>query len=178
MKKIILLFPLLISFFFLSCNDSINPYAPFTEEYILNGVIRGDTSYQVVTLSHSYQPDGTNPLSYKEDPAIAGARIELYYNNLVYQFRDSSIARTDTSHFDSPFNFFYLKNLKPEINKLIMIKVFLPNGQLLQSESKTPNVTNYGFFSHFNSNVFPPDSGRAYSYYVGMILAGMPMPQF
>jgi hypothetical protein len=41
-----------------------------------------------------------------------------------------------------------------------MIKVFLPNGQLLQSESKTPNVTSYGFFSHFNSNVFPPDSGR------------------
>ena len=103
MKKIILAFLVLFSFYFISCDSSFSPYAPFTEDYILNGIVRGDTSYQVVTLSHSYQPDNTDPSTYKTDPAIVGARVEITYDNKIYVLRDSSISRTDTSQFDTPF---------------------------------------------------------------------------
>ncbi len=161
MKKVILLFPLLVSFYFISCDDSFNPYAPFTEDYVLNGIVRGDTSYQVVTLTHSYRPNGTDPLAYKNDPAIAGARIELMYDNKIYVLRDSSITRTDTSQFDTPFRFFYTNDLRPDVNKTISIKAILPNGKILEAETKTPNVSKYGsgFFNGNSDYTFPPDTG-------------------
>ena len=82
MKKVILLMPLLVSLYFISCDDSFNPYAPFTGDYILNGIMRGDTSYQVVTLTHSYQPKSTDPLTYKNDPAII-AILESIVSNPI-----------------------------------------------------------------------------------------------
>lgn len=142
----------------LSCNDSISPYAPFQEDYILNGIIRGDTSYQVITLSHSYQPKGPEPASYKSDPAITGAAVEIYYDNKVYVLRDSSIARTDTSHFNSSFKFYYTKDLKPDANKIIRVKAVLPNGKVISSSARTPNVQTPGFFDRFNDYYFPSDS--------------------
>ena len=45
-----------------SCDQSINPNAPFRERFILNGIMKSDTSYQIVTLTHSYQPEGYDPL--------------------------------------------------------------------------------------------------------------------
>ena len=170
-KKVILLFLLLISLYFISCDDSFNPYAPFTEDYILNGIIRGDTTYQVVTLTHSYQPKSTDPLTYKNDPAIVGARVELTYDNKVYELRDSSITRTDISHFDIPFRFYYTNNLRPDVNKTISIKVVLPNGKFLEAETKTPNASKYSFFNIFYPTYhtdfsFPPDTGtKSYVYW-------------
>ena len=163
MKKAILLFSLLASFYFLSCDDSFNPYAPFTEDYVLNGIMRGDTSYQVVTLTHSYQPNSPDPLTYKNDPAIVGAQVELTYDNKVYVLRDSSIVRTDESHFDTPFRFYYTNNLRPDINKTISIKAVLPNGKILKAETQTPNISNdYSFFHEFPNNTdlyFPSYTG-------------------
>ena len=153
--------PLLVSLYFISCDDSFNPYAPFTGDYILNGIMRGDTSYQVVTLTHSYQPKSTDPLTYKNDPAIIGARIELNYDNKIYVLRDSSIMRTDTSQFDPPFRFYYTNDLKPDVNKTIILKAVLPNGKILNAETKTPNITTYGsgFFNSNSDYTFPPDTG-------------------
>jgi Domain of unknown function (DUF4249) len=162
MKKIILLFSVLFSFYFLSCDNSFSPYAPFTEDYILNGIMRGDTSYQVVTLSHSYQPNSSDPLTYKTDPAVVGAKIEITYDNKIYVLRDSSIARTDTSQFDTPFRFYYTDSLRPDINKTISIKATLPNGKILTAETKTPNAINndYDFFLLISNFFFPPTNNR------------------
>lgn len=157
MKRIFITSLFLIELLTLSCDDSINPNAEFKEDFILNGIIRGDSSYQVITLTHSYQTDGPDPLEYKDNPAITGRRVEIYYDNKVYLLRDSSIAREDTSHFHSAFNFYYTNELKPNINKEIEVKAFLPNGQILQSRTITPNVP-FDFFNY--SAEFPPDSGK------------------
>ena len=158
MKKVILLLLPIFSFYFLSCDNSFSPYASFTEDYVLNGIMRGDTSYQVVTLSHSYQSNSADPLSYKADPAIVGARIEITYNNKIYVLRDSSIARTDTSHYKTPFRFYYTDSLRPAINKTISIKAVLPNGKILTADTKTPNANNiyYEFFLAESIYDFPP----------------------
>jgi hypothetical protein len=163
MKKVILLVSVLSSIYFLSCDNSFSPYAPFKEDYILNGIMRGDTSYQVVTLSHSYQPDNSNPLTYKTDPAIIGAHIEITYDNKIYVLRDSSIARTDTSQFDTPFSFYYTDSLRPDINKKISIKAVLPNGKILTAETTTPNANSnyYDFFEPTSDIIFPPNNGRS-----------------
>lgn len=162
MRKLIFILALLISAFLVSCEDSFSPYAPFTADYILNGIIRGDTSYQVITLSKSYQPDGPDPLGYKQDPAITGARIEIYYDNMVFALRDSSITRMDTIHFNTPFSFYYLKDFKPGINKKISIKAFLPDGTSLEASTITPSISFADFIREDNFGYdFPPDTGRS-----------------
>jgi len=148
MKRVILnsilLFLVIIGTY--SCNDVVNPNAPFRVRFILNGIIRSDTSYQVVTLSRSYQPDNNDPLTYKEDPAVVNAEVNIYYKNELYHMRDTSITRTDSSHYTSPLHFYYNNQLKPGPNEDIEIDALLPNGLLLQSVTTTPDVQEPGFF--------------------------------
>lgn len=161
MKRIVLnsvlLFIIIIGVY--SCNDAVNPNAPFRERFILNGIIKSDTSYQVITLSHSYQPDNFDPLSYKTDPAVVGAEVNIYYKNKLFHMRDTSIARTDSSHYTTPLHFYYNDQLKPEPNEDIEIDALLPNGRLLQSVTTTPDVQQPGFFNPTSDSLITKQSG-------------------
>ena len=153
----ILLFWVVIGIY--SCNDTVNPNAPFRERFILNGIIRNDTSYQVITLSHSYQPGNFDPLSYKTDPAVVDAEVNIYYKNELFHMRDTSIARTDTSHYTTPLHFYYNDQLKPEPNEDIEIDALLPNGLLLQSLTTTPDIRQPGFFDPKSDSLISKQSG-------------------
>lgn len=142
-----------------SCDESINPNAKFRERYILNGIMRGDTTFQTVTLAHSYQPDGLDPLEFTDDPAIRNAEVNIYYDNKLYHMRDTTIVRLNTSHYQDSLKFYYNSELKPGPNQVIEIDALLPNGLLLQSESLTPNVRNIGFFEFENDKIIPPSLG-------------------
>lgn len=156
MKRLVLSAIVIIAFVFLSsCDDTLNPNAPFRERFSLNGIMRSDTSFQVITISHSYQPSDNNPLSYTEDPSITNAEVNVYYNNKLYRMRDTSIARNDTSHYNTSVRFYYNPELKPEPNKSIEVDAILPNGLLLQSICFTPNVEKIGFFSYENPRLIP-----------------------
>ncbi len=158
MKKFILFFIIIVSVLFnYSCNDSLNPEAPFRQRYALTGVMRSDTSLQVVTITKSYLPvDGLNPLTNKTDPAIVGARVDMWYRDTLYPMRDTAIVRQDSSHYTDSVHFYYVNNLKPQPNEYIDIEALLPNGILLQSETKTPDVSYYDFFDLNNDKVIPP----------------------
>lgn len=142
-----------------SCDDSINPNAPFRERYILNGIMRCDTSYQIVTLSHSYQPEGLDPLEYSDDPAIKNADVNIYYDNKPYHMRDTVVVRTDASRYGDSVKYYYNSELKPDAGKVIEIDALLPNGLLLQSLCETPAIPNYGFFDYNSNKLVPPPFG-------------------
>jgi hypothetical protein len=154
---------IMISLLNISCDDSINPNATFRERYSLNGIMRSDTSYQIITLSHSYQPNENDPLTYTEDPSIQGAEVNIYYDNKLYHMRDTSIARFDTSRYKSPIKYYYNSDLKPGPNKVIEIDAYLPNGLLLQSVSNTPDIPKFGFFDYSSDKLIPPSFGSRIS---------------
>ncbi len=156
MKKLLIAILTLISIsIFYSCSNSLNPYAPFRERYVLSGIIRSDTTLQVVTLSKSYQPARFNPFADSENVAITGAEVNVWYNDSLYIMRDSSIARVDSSRYNSNVNFYYCKNLKPAPNSYVEIQALLPNGLLLTSITKTPDA-GYGFFDQASNDTFDP----------------------
>jgi len=123
---------------FPSCDESINPKSPFKERYILNFIIRGDTTFQVATLSHSYDVDGVDPYVNKIDPAITDADVKIWYNGEVYTLRDTVIARTDTSRYNTSVCYYYLKNFTPGTKKEISIKAQLNNGKALTAQTILP----------------------------------------
>lgn len=129
----------------LSCDDNVNPKTDFRDIYALNCVIRGDTSVQVATITHSYNVDGFDPLTNSDDPFIKGAKIKLFYQTTgeTFTFRDTSIAREAGSRYSTPLNYYYIKNFRPQYESPISIEATLPNGKVLTSKSMTLFVSRY-----------------------------------
>lgn len=137
MKKIIFFLMLTSASVFFSCNDQVDPKEGFKETYILNCILRSDTSYQMATVTRSYNVDGYDPLTNKTDPAITGAVIKVTYDKDSYEFRDTSVARTDTSRYHTPIQFYYTNKLKPVNSGTVKIEAKLPDGKILTAEAQS-----------------------------------------
>lgn len=136
MKKLFFVFLLLlVALSIFSCDDSVNPKADLEEVYVLNCIIRSDSSYQVATISHSFDVDGYDPNTNKSDPFIKGVQVKLFYGNSVFAMRDTSIPRADNSRYKTPLDFYYTKNFKPTYNRPMKIEAVLPNGKILTGEA-------------------------------------------
>lgn len=140
LKLVVLIF---ISVFILSCDEDFNPYGDFVEKYAFTCILKSDENYQTATLFRSYRPDGFDPYSYTNDPSVLGADIRIWYNDSVFVFKDSSIARQDTSRYKTPFSFYYNDKFQVGNRKTVELELLLPNGKRLRSSSFTPSKINF-----------------------------------
>lgn len=138
MKSFKVILFILIGFVFISCEEDFNPYGDYFERFAFTCVLKSDQNYQTATLFRSYRPDGYDPSTYTEDPSVIGADIRVWYNDSVFVFRDSSVARVDTSRYKTPFSFYYNNKFTVGNRKTIELEVLLPNGKRLRSTSVTP----------------------------------------
>ncbi len=143
MKYLKLLHIAFIGFLFLSCEEDFNPYGDYSERFAFTCILKSDQNYQSATLFRSYRPDGYDPLTYTEDPSVIGADIRVWYSDTVFVFRDSSVARTDTSRYKTPFSFYYNDKFFVGSRKTIELEVLLPNGKRLRSFSVTPGQISF-----------------------------------
>ena len=127
-----------------SCKDSFNPKAPFKEQYVLNCIIRGDSTSQIAILSKTYDVSGFDPNSNNVDPSISGAQVYFKWKGTIYQLRDSSIARADTSKYKGPVKFYYTNAFTPQANDSIEIIAIPAQGVILSSKTKIPYNVSYG----------------------------------
>jgi hypothetical protein len=146
---------LLLSFLFISCEEDFNPYGDYVEKYAFTCILKSNESFQTATLFRSYRPDGFDPYTYTEDPSVKGADIRVWYNDSVFVFSDSSVARVDTTRYKTPFSFYYNDNFFVGIRKSIQLEVLLPNGRRLRSSSITPAQIN---FDDKSDVIIPPSS--------------------
>lgn len=148
MKNTIILF-ITALVLFVSCEEGFEPTTDFKEDYIMYGILNGDSSYQTVVVSKSYSADNFDPYSNTTDPDIQNAVITITGRDGEYLLRDSSVERTDKSHYDSPQHFYYTNDFKPKIGEEVKIKAVLPNGKVLESETQLPH---YSLFSWTDSD--------------------------
>lgn len=134
---LILLLVFLSASLFISCDDQVEPKADFEQVYILNCILRGDTTYQIATLTKSYEIDGYDPYVNEVDPAVYGAKLKIIYNNKDYFFKDTIISRSVESRYKTPLHYYYLENFQPTETKTIEIVAELPDGTILNSKSET-----------------------------------------
>ena len=99
---------------------------------------RGIQLFKWQHLSKSYNPATFNPDLITEDVSIKGADIRILSSDSVYIFKDSTIARTDTSRYKTPFRFYFNNQLTLLPNKDIEVEILLANGRRIRSSSKTP----------------------------------------
>ncbi len=61
-----------------SCEVPLNVDAPFRQRYVLNGIMRGDSSIQYLTITRTYRPvNNINPTSDTSDKSVIGANVNL-----------------------------------------------------------------------------------------------------
>ncbi len=157
MKSIKLIIISSLVFIFLSCEEDFNPYGDYFERYAFTCVLKSDQNNQVATLFRSYRPDGYDPLTYTEDPSVVGADIRIWYNDSVFVFKDTSVARVDTSRYKTPFKYYYNEKFRVGNRKSIELEVLLPNGKRLRAASVTPGQINY----NDQSDVLIPAGGKS-----------------
>lgn len=138
MKRGIAFLTLLIVITSLSCDDQLNPYGDFKERYVLNCIIRGDTTFQVATLTKSYTSGDFDPYSATNDPSVKNSIIRIWNKEKVALLRDTTIERPPESLYKTPYTVFYSKDFQPEANSLLEIEAVLPNGKRLVSTAKIP----------------------------------------
>jgi len=135
-KKIFILLCLIL----LSCDESLNPYGEFKEKYVLNCVIRADTTFQIAMLTRSYTSNNFDPYSDSTDHSIDGALIRIWNGkDIVAVFKDTLIERPEGDKYKTPYKVYYTNNFKPLPNSTVEIEAILPNGKKLKSSSVVPD---------------------------------------
>lgn len=137
MKKLILLMSLI--FAIASCEDNLNPYGELKDRYVLNCIIRGDTTFQTATLTRNYQVDNFDPYSNTNDVNINNALIRIWNGNeKVSLLKDTTINRTEGDKYKTPYTLFKTNELLPKPNSTIAIEAILPNGKKLTASATVP----------------------------------------
>ena len=143
MKIYFIIFCLSAALISISCNENFNPKAPFIEQYVLNCIIRGDSVAQVALLGKTYDVNGYDPSTNSVDPSVTGALIYIKCHGKIYQMRDSSIARTDTSQYKGPVKFYYSNSFLPGTNDTVEITAIPKDGVILNSKTTVPNSVSF-----------------------------------
>lgn len=142
------------------CRDEdFNPKGEFKDKYILNCVLRSDTTVQTLTLSGSYNVDGFDPSANNNDPALKGADIRMWIGDSVYIFREREAPRSDSSRYNTPVRYYYAENVSVQINKSAEILAVLPNGRKLHASTKIPAPV-FSIYTQTDSII--PIKGRDY----------------
>jgi len=134
-KNLILLMLIIAS---AGCEEEFDPKSQFLERYSLNLIIQADTTTHIAILKRSYNVEGYDPYQNTVDPAVLNADIRLWRDDEVYTFKDSIIARYDTSRYNTPVHFYYLNDFSPVPGEVLQIKVELNNGKKLTASTKVP----------------------------------------
>lgn len=139
LQKILLL--TLLSFL-ISCSEDFNLKSAFKQQYVLNCIINGDTTYQFASISKTFDVEGYDPSVNEKDLTVRDAVINIFYNGNNYLLRDTIVLNADGSE-----SFIYYTNsLQPEPNKTLSIEAALSDGTILKSSTTTPKAGNLTFF--------------------------------
>lgn len=138
-KKIILSAVLSAAVLIISgCDDAFAPKTPFVPEYIVYGIIKGDSLTQSLLLAKTYDVNGTNPGFNTESPEIAGATVKIRRKNTTVTMRDTLLERTDTSRYKAPIKAYYSLGFVPSHGDTLHLEITTPDGKTLNSRTIVP----------------------------------------
>lgn len=160
MKKLIIAASVLLTVFIVSCKDELDPFGETNEKYVLNCVIRSDTSYQVLTLTHSYTSTNFDPYSNTDDPTIKGSVVRLWEGaDKVTFFSDTIIAREASSSYLTPYSIYHARGIQPDAGTVLELEAILPSGKKLTASGTVPIkpvFTKLGQLDGVGDTIVPP----------------------
>lgn len=149
MKKGSWVLLIILSLYFASCKNDFNINAPYEDVYVLNCILRNDTSVQYAVISKNYFTDnGTTPAANSIEQNIKGVNIKIYNNDSVFVMRDTTI-QLSVSGNATMVNCYYTKNLIMNPGKVIRIEATVPDGNTVKSTIQVPQISFINFSPDF-----------------------------
>jgi len=112
----------------IACNQPFDPRAPYQDRLVVYSVLSNDRDQQFLRLSTTYQAPDFNPSEITSDPALNGATVSLVQApGTVIQFRDTVIARVDTSRYTDSLHV-YVASFWPSYSTVYQLTVQAPGG--------------------------------------------------
>lgn len=152
-----ILFVLIISLFAISCSEDYEPFGVYRENYIMNSVLRSDTTQQIVTVSSSYNIRNFETGKVK-DPAIEGAIVRIWEGDKVEFFSEASVPSQPGGRYSTPFIFYTVDNFVPKAGTTYEIEALLPNGRRLKSTTTLPKKIS--FYTNISKRIPPEDDSE------------------
>lgn len=156
MKKIHILCTLILSLFFIGCEEEFNPKTEFHEKYAIYGIVNNmpqtpNAGLSVVILK-TYDVEGYNPSSDHADHSVADVIVTFSIGDKNFVLRCDTLRRV-TNTFQPKYTF-TLNNISLPSNQELKIKAEFPDGKILTARTKVPEPLSILEFSFpFNSGV-------------------------
>lgn len=149
MKKSFFILIVVISLYFLSCDESFNPFTDFKQDYGVACILRSDTTLQLISISKSYpnSPDAGKTSKFLFED---GADVRIWYQDSVYRFKDTSFYLLDNP---DTLKYYYSNRFKIGYSEDIELEVLLKTGKRLKAYSKTPEEI---LFKNTSEVLIPP----------------------
>lgn len=149
MKKNIFFIISIVSLYFISCDESFNPFTDFKQDYGVACILRSDTTLQLLSLTKSYPENiasGSGPnFLFEKD-----ADVRIWYQDSVYRLKDTSIYSQENQ---DTLRYYYSNKFKIDYLKDIELEVLLNTGKRLKAYSKTPDEI---LFKNTSEVLIPP----------------------
>jgi hypothetical protein len=120
MRKILFVLTItIITLILLSCEEAFSPQGELDDQYVLNCIIKRDTTFQTATILRSYKTKSNiNTTGNSEDHFVHGAKITLTCYNIygvkeIYNFRDTLISYMDNGGTMADLRCYYIKDFNP-----------------------------------------------------------------
>jgi len=138
MKKAPWVLLIILCLYLESCNSDFDINAPHQDVYVLNCILRNDTSIQYATISKNYfTENGAAPPPNTIVPNMKGVNIQIFNNDSLFVMRDTTVELTNSGS-SVQCDCYYVRNLVLKPGGIISIKAALPDGQILKSAKQIP----------------------------------------
>lgn len=152
----ILLLVICISFQLTGCSDFINPTAPFVRHLVVYSVLTTSSDTQYVRIATTYDPPDYNPFLQQDEVVDSTAIVSMTDGLRTYDFKFTSLSRSDTSRYKSRIGLFYAYPFRPEPTKEYTLTV---SSTVAEKAFTTTIVPGRGFIA--TSSAGDLSSGRS-----------------
>ena len=130
-----------------SCNQPFDPRGPQNPQIVVYTVLSTDRTVQYVRVNSTYMPTGYDATTFTEDTWISDASVKLIGAGKTWSFRDTSLARPDTSRYKFPLRMYAIKPFVPERGKAYNLLVESPTLGVAQATVTVPAKPTIGLAS-------------------------------
>lgn len=135
MKKYFVFF-VCIFLVFIGCDTEVEPIGKFEQKHVLVGILKPDTSLQLINLSRSYSETSSDSL---DNLPIKNADVKVWFDEEIRRFQLSEIDVDDSVFVGGKLGVFKNSELSIEAGKTYEIEARLENGHRLNAYTSVPD---------------------------------------
>ncbi len=111
----------------MSCNQPFDPRAPLDSQLVVYALVSTDRDAQFVRVNSNYMPSSFDANSYTGDNAVRDAYVTISTPGSLLTFRDTVIARSDSSRYKTPIFLYTARPFVPQRGRPYELLVVSPS---------------------------------------------------